>query len=740
MALALFAVPAYAEAADELQASGDVAEAGEIIVTAQKRTESLQKVAASVDVVGTEEIVERGVTDLTRLTNLTTGILLTPQRSSLQIFSRGLGQSDGMVQTTPSVEVDLDGINLPKAAQQLALFDLENIQVLKGPQGILYGRNAIGGAVVVATRKPKLNELAFDGVAEIGNYEYRHLTGSANVPLGSMAALRATVNFEKHDGYITNGANDLDSLAGRVTLLVEPSDRLSLTLSGLYVDRDGRGFVSQTLPFALEANGNPWYANKAPTSGILGPDIDFSKSENNRGFYRSKATFLNATIRYELSDEMTLTYLPGYLNFKNRTLGATFYSPGGLLQSYQAVDIGENLEEYSNEIRLNYDRTGLHVIAGALQHHLTAPDNFARRGYNGAVILNGPLTGKETNYAVFLNADIDILPQLHLTVGARQSWDQKTVDGTFSGRRLVLTKANFDEFKNFSWKVGLSYDVSSDVMVYGNVQTGYLPGHYQTAPRAYDPAPDGLGRPIRVKEQTLTAYTAGFKSRFLDNRVTLNAEAFYYDYRDFHVNQRVEILLAGAPTTVSAYANIKKARIYGADVDLSARIFQNGRATIGLSLLDAQIRNSGFTSVLVMDADGVFRNAADPSLKGYRLPFSPTVTLNLGYEHSFPLANGGEINASVASHYESSRWLDYSHPKSVGARQPGFWKTDASLTYNAPGNRWNIGIWGRNLENNATYSGYSSNSLRNAGVVVGSFGTATIDAPRTYGAKVGFNF
>lgn len=750
LAVALGACPAYAQGGDIAprqtagQQEADDSAAAEIIVTAQKRSENLQKVAAAVDVVSGEEIIARGVTDLTRLTNLTTGILLTPQRSSLQIFSRGLGQSDGMVQTTPSVEIDLDGINLPKAAQQLALFDLENIQVLKGPQGILYGRNAIGGAVVVTTRKPLLNETSFDGLAEVGNYDYRHLVASVSIPLGGVAALRGTVNYEKHSGYLTNGANDLDSFAGRLTLLVEPADWISLTVSGLYVDRDGRGFVSQTLPFAPEANGDPWYANRSPTSplaGIPAPAFSLAVPENNRGFYRSNATFLNANLRVELSNELTLSYLPGYLNFKNRTLGATYYTPAGAFQSYQAVDIGENLEEYSNELRLNYDRTGLHIVAGALQHHLDAPFNFARLGYNGATFLNGPLNAKETNYALFANADIDILPELHLTLGARQSWDQKTVDGTFGGRRLVLTSSNFPQFKNFSWKVGLSYEITPRIMVYGHIQTSYLPGHYQTTPVAYDPPPAGLGLPIRVKEQTLTAYTAGFKSRLFDDRVTLNAEAFYYDYNNFHVNQRLPNPL-NATATVTPYANVRKARIYGADVDLSVRVFENGRATVGLSLLNAEIVDSGLSLVLVMDRNGIFQPAPDPSLRGYRLPYSPTVTLNLGYEHTFPLADGAEITASVSSHHESSRWLDYAHPQSIGAKQDGFWKTDASLTYYSPDKSWNLGAWVRNLENKATYSGYSANSFRSVpgGPITGTFGTATIDAPRTYGVRAGVNF
>jgi iron complex outermembrane receptor protein len=229
--------------------------------------------------------------------------------------------------------------------------------------------------------------------------------------------------------------------------------------------------------------------------------------------------------------------------------------------------------------------------------------------------------------------------------------------------------------------------------------------------------------------------------------VQLNAEGFYYDYKNFQVTQRVT-----DPTNPnvfqSPYANIKKSRIFGADIDLSARIIPHGTATVGLSLLNTKIIDSGFTRLAVIQLNGLPRTetgangfpALDPSLHGYDLPFSPHVTLNLGWEQVFPLANGGNFTANAATHHESSKWLDYTHSPIFPGQQPSFWKTDLSLTYHAPGNVFYASIWGRNLENRATYSSFTPSQLRVGGALVGAYSNVYVDAPRTYGVRAGINF
>jgi iron complex outermembrane receptor protein len=183
----LFPLAAMAQtpAAPQAPASEPVATAGatndpadasttglaDIIVTASKRDTTLQRTAIAVQVIGPEALVERGVTDLVRLQTQVSGVIIQPNRTGVVLFSRGLGQPDAQYQTSPAIEVQADGLTLPRSAQQFALFDVGNIQVLKGPQGILYGRYGIGGAVLINSKRPSYDRIKGEGMLEYGNYD-----------------------------------------------------------------------------------------------------------------------------------------------------------------------------------------------------------------------------------------------------------------------------------------------------------------------------------------------------------------------------------------------------------------------------------------------------------------------------------------------------------------------------------------------------------------------------------------
>jgi iron complex outermembrane recepter protein len=710
-------------------------EVADIVVTARKSSETLLRTPAAVQVLSETELVNRGVTDIVRLSNLVTGIVLVPNRQNVLIFSRGLGQSDGQPQTTPSVEVQIDGYNIPKLALQAALYDIANVQVLKGPQGILYGRNAIGGAVLINTKRPSPAGFQTEGFLEAGNYNAWHAFAAANVPLGENTAVRAAVDYNKHDGYFSTGANDLDNIAGRLAFLTEIGDRISIFVTASAFRRTGNGFANVTIPADTAAMSDPWYVTPVPTSGIVA-GVDFNEPRN-RGFFEARAHAFTGEVSYQVSDALTLTYVGGYLKFSSSQVNPYGNRPNGIFVNNSTLYFQEAFHDYQNEVRLNFKTSRVDLVAGVLQHRFVLPALVVRGSYPLGQLLSGPLRATESNYAVFASARITLAAGLRFEIGGRQSWDRKGAVGSLFGDPINLNPATFPDFRNFSYKFGLEYDARDNMLVYANVQTGYLPGAYQTVPAATLAA---LGRPRRYEPQTVTAYTAGIKARMLDGRLQLNAEAFYYDYRNFQVNQRVELIVGNVISFQTPYANIRKSRIYGVDIDLNARIGRDGRLTVGLNLLDPKIVDSGFTSLSVLQPNGFFARVADPSLKGYQLPNAPTVFLNLGYEHTFRLGNGARIVATVGTHYETKRYLDYSQPNVAGALQDPFWKTDIAINFHSRDDRWTIGVFGRNLENTPTYSAYQALPLRSAGVVVGSFGSATVDAPRLYGARVGFNF
>ena len=720
--------PAPVVPADEA-AEADPVGLADIVVTAQKREGTLQRTAAAVQVIGSEALLSRGVTDIVRLQTQVTGLIIQPSRQSVYMFSRGLGQADAQYQTSPAIEMQEDGLTLPRSGQQFALFDIGNIQVLKGPQGILYGRYGIGGAVLVNSKRPTYDRIKAEGSFEIGNYDLIHGFAAANLPVSDNAGFRMAVDYNKHDGYVTNGANDLDQLSGRISFQANPTERLSIFLSATGADRKGHGFAQVNFPRPTEANGDPYVVLPVPTSGTVGA-ANFS-DRHNRGFNREKSYLINGEFIFDATDDIKLSYVTGYFHHEGAQVNAFQNKPGNTFVNYASTYYVEDSWDYQNELRLNYDRDGVHVVLGALQHRFEAQDNIVQAAYKAGALINGPHSPTESNYAFFGDIIVPVGESLRFELGARQSRDIKHDTGRLSGQDVNINGSNFKDFKNLSWKVGAEYDVARNVMAYANVQTGYLPGAYQTATQA---VLTRLGLDRRYESQKVKAYQLGLKSRFLDNRVTLNVEGFYYDYKNFQVTQRIpDPIVAGG--FQSPYANIRKSRIYGADIDLSARPIENGTLTVGLSLLNTKIIDSGFTQLAVLQPNGVFLLLPDPSLKGYDLPFSPKVSLNLGYEHRIPLANGGAIVASAATHHESSKYLDYTHSAIFPGRHPAFWKTDLSLTYRAPDDRWTLSIWGRNLEDNATYSAFTPSRLGN-----GAYSNVYIDAPRTYGARVGFNF
>ena len=709
----------------------------EVVVTAQKRDETLQKTAAAVQVVGAAQLVDRGVSDFSRITNVVTGLSISPTRQGVVVFSRGLGQSDTQSQTPVAVEVELDGLTLPKDAQQFAFFDVANVQVLKGPQGTLYGRNAVGGAVLVSSKRPTFGGFSADGYFEYGNYDSKHAFVGANVPLGSEFAVRAAVDYLDHDGYLSTGANSADTISGRLSAAAKPTDRLSILISGTYSHRTGNGYAQSTVPYDTAANGSPFYVSPVPASGVVA-GINFN-DPHNHGFDRSEAYLITGELKYALTDQLEFSYITGYFNYKSAETNAWSYRPLGVYQASNAQYFTEDTMDFQNEARLSYTRGKTHVIVGALQHDFDSPTTV-RLSYPLGLNVNGPYDYGEKNYAVFGDAEVALTDRFRLEGGVRQSWDSKTLTGLLSLTPVTLNSSNFPGWSHFSWKIGAEYDLSSRILAYANIQNGYLPGSFNSASPA-TLAGANVGR--RYNQETVTSYTAGLKSRFLADRLQVNLEAFYYDYGNFQVNQRINVAVPPATNFQSVYNNVKKSRIIGADADIAFRLTANDTLTAGLSLLDAEIVDTGFTSLAVLQSTGFYVNVANPSLKGYQLPNSPNVTVNLGYEHVFPLAHQDSIVANVATHIVSSQWLDYTHPQVGLAQEPAYSKTDVSLTYRAPGNRWNVSAFGRNLENSATYATFSANPFRQGGPgtpITGAFGAGYPDIPRTYGVRIGFTY
>ena len=721
--------------------SGDSSQVEEIVVTAQKREESVQKVAASVSVIDAANLEARGVVDLRGLSNLLPMAQLNMEGSTTQIFIRGIGQSSDVDTNSPAVAANVDGIYTPRFVLSSSLFDVRQIEVLSGPQGTLYGRNAAGGAVNVTTKLPS-DHFEDVGFLEIGNYGSEHIFNALNVPVSSDLQLRAAVDHSSHDGYITNGQDDQNTTAARLVALYKPQDNLSVILRGEYQDAGGNGSSSILAP--LLDPGNPWYQPHIPGEHF---------------FNEEKVYKVGAEIKYDLGgpQNITLTYMPSYIDYRfkfNIPIGQPvkyFPDPGvpgnPLAGFYATLDVHDSGRQITNEFRVNGGDHNLKWIFGLYQLHLnvSAPGIASFDVANPTVYSGGPAQpyvfatgGGETfdvvtnrSYAGFGEVTYSALDNLRLTGGLRYSYDDDATHGISqelipvagialppSAYKLALSDHRVD------WKGGVEFDLNPTSMAYATVQTGFIDGGFNI-----DAASSSAST---FKPETLLAYTAGIKNRLLDGALQLNAEAFYYNYKDLQVSA------FNVSNGASDQFNVPKSEIHGLQLDTIYRVLQHTTFDANVGLLRAVI-TSGVLPPIAVYSCGV-PGAIPAALcsanslinyKGQSLPNSPTVSGSLGLTQQWDLANGGYFEGRVATHYESSTWAFFAHLK--GLEKPAYTKTDLSLSYHVPSNGWSIGLWVKNIENTAT-------RVTPATTNVYGLQTWFIDPPRTFGLRLDYKF
>lgn len=660
---------------------------GEIVVTANKRSQNLQKTPSAISVVGQDAIRNGGVTDATQLSKLVPALVIGKQSASAVVFLRGVGQTNSSPAAQPGVSTNIDGIYLPRELAGGAFFDLERVEVLPGPQGTLYGRNAAGGAVNLVTRKPG-KEMGIEGFIEAGNLQAVHAFTAINVPLGDTVAVRAAIDANRRDGYLSNGTNDANALAGRLGISLTPSDSLSLLVQ--YEHTRDRGFGPQNI---MRGTDHPPYGS--PT------DPYFDSFPTDDIYQHNDGNIVTGEIRYDLGG-VTLTYLPGYMS-ANNVAGVQFN--GFLYSTFRST-----LKQFSQEVRLTSDDSGrLKWLFGLFQYSANSavePDV----GLPGGPIVNRVrIYNKLNSYAAFGEASYSLTDSFRLTLGGRYSID--TFDGNGSQTSIFSPQVVFaakDTAHRADWKIGAEYDVGPQSLLYATAQSGYLQGGFTQADLA-------SANPHTFKPVKLVAFTGGIKDRFLGNRLQINNEVFYYDYKDYQL-QTIPFD-AASQQTIFLVINVPKARIFGDQLDIAYSAGPNTDFNLSMIYLDAKI-TKGLNDT--------------PSYQGFQLPNAPKFTANLAIEQRFPLASGGHIAARVATTINSGYWTVFTHDDFT--HQDSFTKTDANLTYYAANGRWNVQAFVRNLEDSVVY--YGSSSSEGPGHPAPTF----IDVPRTYGVRVEFKY
>ena len=661
-------------------------EIDEIVVTALKVNTSVQRTPAAVTVISGSTLEQQGIETMQGVQNLAPSAHFGQENTALQVFIRGVGSQLDYYWIPESTAINMNGVYIPRYASIGNLFDIDSIQVLPGPQGVLYGRSAGGGVVVTNSNRPTQSD---EGSANVtfGNYNLTRFEGMGNVAINDQLAVRAAATFSKHDGYESYGLDADNSYSVRLSALYKPISNLSIYAWGTRYEQTAPLDGIVYLPYIDKHN--PWYL--PPTDPVTGLN-------NTTGVYTDyKYQIFGTEIKYDV-DAFTVQYTGSAM---------------GQLESSQRIITGniqqvhDGMHQYTQDIRFSGDNGPVQWLAGANWYD-------ARSNYYGVF---GPHqfgdyfpSIKQRSISEYAQATWSILPTFRFVAGVRNTRDTLELSGNGIACFGICfySPIDFDHsWSHVDWKAGVEWDATSNVMAYANVQTGYVPGTLNTY------ANSSLFNQV-INPQTLLAYTAGVKTQTSDHLLTVNLETFYYSYKNLIIQAFNDSL--GENTLYNA-----------------------PRATINGAQLTSSIRPTGHDTFSVNGAytHGWYGNfVSGPGaidLYGLQTTYTPTWTATLDYDHSFDLPNGGVLDARVDGYFSSKYWGTFDH--TGGAYQGGYGKTDASIAYNAPNKHWTASIWAKNIQNVAVHTAISA-----SGYASPYSGVTILEPPRTFGLTIGFKY
>ena len=688
----------------------------EIVVTARKREESIQDVGLSVSALSQEEIENTYARDLRDLVYVSPNLVLDDTAQGpggvASAFIRGIGVSEVEKNFDPAVGVVVDGIFLGTMTGGITrAIDLESVEVLRGPQGTLFGRNTIGGVVNLRRTKPT-GELGGKVRASLGNYETTRVDGLLNFGVGEKVAIKLTGTYDDQgDGYYKNvhtGRRDgqIEYQSYGANILVSPTDAIEIeyTTQIERTDQDTPVLLNAGQPGQLfcDAFGFCSPDLKTPTSGDRLKTSQFGVGPNDATF---DADTHIVEIRWDLTDALRLDYVFGSWKTEETVLTDFDAVRPVLFHTSRPADY----EQTTHELRLTWEGDG-RVRGTAGVYAWDSEYEIALRSFIGFavpnVVLDLPQTSAQDtqSWAAFVEADIDLTDSLTLTVGGRYTEDEKDTDQ----RGIVTAKAS-DEWNEFTPKLGLKYTVNDNAMIYATYAAGYRSGGFngrvdsvETATTPYD-------------QEKVDNYEAGFKTDWLDGTLRVNGAVFYMDYQDKQEELQLPSATSGTGQ-VTLVTNASTAIMQGIELDVTwlATDALSLRANIGL--LDAKYDKFEF------------QNAAGlQDLSDLELRRSPEVSGTLSATYEWTVGNG-RAWAVVGWHYMSDYEVDFANkPELTNEAQD---LVSASVNYEI--GRVQVSAFGHNLLDEDGYTiGFD---------VAGLWSYAATRPPRTYGLEVSYTF
>lgn len=709
--------------AQDVPSQDETASLDEIVVTARRRDEALKDVPISVSALGEERLEQTGVSDITALQQQTPNATVQVARgsnSTLISFIRGIGQQDPLWGFEPGVGLYVDDVYIarPQGAV-LDVYDVDRIEVLRGPQGSLYGRNTVGGAVKYVTNRLSQDpELTLRGA--YGSYNQIDLMAMGSMPVADNFRVGGAIASYQRDGYGSNlntGAEhyDKDVLAGRLSAEWEPTDDISIRLA---YDR-------------VEDNSNPRHGHREIAGVGPGAGVPDSVYDTYAGIGDDNSVMnqgASATIELRPRENWTIKSITAWREGDTDTVIDFDNTPAPTLDipAYYADD------QFTQEFQLLFDYSNIQGVMGFYYLDGHAEGAFDTIAGNLGIVIGTAGYVDTTSYAGFLDVNMDLTERFHVGVGMRYTIDEKTgnvfranylgatrsplLGGTDRAPLLLRTDYTATrEFKQFTPRVALSYDLTDDLTTYASYSQGFKSG-------GFDMRGDAILTPDTVNgydPETVSSWEVGLKGSL--DRLSFSSALFYNEYNDQQVTTQVPAV-GGIASFVD---NVGSSTFYGAEFEGNLRILDTLFANFAVGYL-----HSDFEEFLRYNlGTGMYEDISDQVV----LQNAPEWTGYFGLTWLGDVA-GGELAVTPSVSYRGD-YSQFEFPNPV-LDQEAYTLVDLSIVWTDPSEHWTLGLYGKNLtDEEYRVGGYNFAGALFNDSVIGYYGP-----PQTVTASVQYRF
>ena len=699
----------------------------EIIVTATKREQALSDVGVSVTSLGGEALERMGVTETTGITatvpNVINASIFGPGTNT-NFSIRGVAQNDINDGTESPIATYVDDVYfVATGAGSFPLYDMQRVEVLRGPQGTLFGRNSTGGLIHFISAKPN-DEFFASASGSYGSYNERIFTGILNLPIGEKAALRVAGRYQNSDGYLKHitgnrpDAGQIETHSIRTQLLLKPSSVLTSLFKFAYEKASGftTGIVHQPTGIDAVTGGQfvlrpdqDFYGTGPGKSfagfGVVGSPDTVDNGSDRRLKGATSLTMQNTT-NWEISDQITVTSVTAYNRYRKNLLEDCDGTQLRICESHYQ----NSARQFTQELRAFGDMGALRWTVGAYYLNQKSNQNLIVQLYVDPSPFPAPPLGlagktelKAKGYAAFANIEYDVSPQLTVIAGLRGARDEKHIDQlngvyfpastnplflgyeadvpvySFVNRNIAVYENNYNDatsgglnrFGRNGWsgKIEIDYKPWDDGLLYASVSRGLKSAGFNNGTLKAGL----LATELQFKPETLLAYEVGFKSNFMDNKASVATSAFYYDYKSFHV-----LNFAG----LGAFITNRPARIYGTEIELNFRPVPALTLQLTGGLVDTKLSNT-------TNAGGV---SADREMA-----LAPSWTLSAMARYEFAVAGRHTLGIQVDGNARDSF---FNNPGNDPASLvPKFTNVNGRIDLADVDDRYNLSVSVRNLLN-----------------------------------------